>query len=53
MADEIGIGLIGTMLIGGSGSGALPGTFTTASAVTPVAAVVSTGDPNIRQVLAS
>ena len=53
MADEIGVGLIGTMPIGGSGTGALPGTFTVISAVTPPLAVVSSGDPTPKQVLAS
>lgn len=45
MADEIGVGLVGTMPIGGSGSGALPGTFTTIVLLKPKPGAVVDTDP--------
>ena len=49
--DEVGTGMIGTMPIGGSGSGALPGTFNTVSFEAPQKGQVTKSGPTMEQVV--
>jgi hypothetical protein len=53
VADEIGVFIVGTGVVGGVGSGTLPGTFELVAAVAPDLGAVVGGEPGLPNVLAA
>jgi hypothetical protein len=51
VAGEVGSFVVGTDVVGGSGEGALPGTFNVTAAVNPGVGAVVVGDPEKKAVV--